>query len=413
MPKAISDGMLNGHAKRDDATVPCIVHIRCASRDPRMSGRSAARLPAPPRCRHDLPGRRRGRRLAAAVDLVLADIPNRRWCRSPCERGVKLRPYLLSGKPRRIPARLLRHAFRRRRGGRKRAAPRGRRAALSRHAWRQLRSRGPPRALAGAARRPRLSARAHPQYGVQRRPAPARPALLALVAMGEAQGQERRQLYRGVREHARDRGRPPRGGRGGLRAHSSRRHPGHRRGALHQLRRLGRELLRGRRASGRAIRDHLLGARRPSRRVRGRPFGGQSRVMRILVATDAWFPQVNGVVRTLTALAKAMEGRGVEIEFLTPEGMPTVALPSYPGIRVALPSPRRIAARIAEINPDAIHIATEGPIGLVTRWYCGAQGRSFTTSFHTRFAEYVAARWPIPERLSWRWLRWFHKIGRA
>jgi glycosyltransferase involved in cell wall biosynthesis len=135
--------------------------------------------------------------------------------------------------------------------------------------------------------------------------------------------------------------------------------------------------------------------------------------MRILVATDAWFPQVNGVVRTLTALAKAMEGRGVEIEFLTPEGMPTVALPSYPGIRVALPSPRRIAARIAEINPDAIHIATEGPIGLVTRWYCGAQGRSFTTSFHTRFAEYVAARWPVPERLSWRWLRWFHNGGRG
>jgi len=135
--------------------------------------------------------------------------------------------------------------------------------------------------------------------------------------------------------------------------------------------------------------------------------------MRILVATDAWFPQVNGVVRTLTALAKAMEGRGVEIEFLTPEGMPTVALPSYPGIRLALPSPRRIAARIAEINPDAIHIATEGPIGLVTRWYCGAQGRSYTTSFHTRFAEYVAARWPIPERLSWRWLRWFHNGGRG
>jgi glycosyltransferase involved in cell wall biosynthesis len=135
--------------------------------------------------------------------------------------------------------------------------------------------------------------------------------------------------------------------------------------------------------------------------------------MRILVATDAWFPQVNGVVRTLTALAKAMEGRGVEVAFLTPEGMPTVGLPSYPGIRIALPSPRAIAARIAEIKPDAIHIATEGPIGLVTRRYCGAHGRSFTTSFHTRFAEYVAARWPIPERLSWGCLRWFHNGGRG
>jgi glycosyltransferase involved in cell wall biosynthesis len=135
--------------------------------------------------------------------------------------------------------------------------------------------------------------------------------------------------------------------------------------------------------------------------------------MRILVATDAWFPQVNGVVRTLTSLAKAIEGRGVEVEFLTPEGMRTVALPSYPGIRIALPTPGGIAARIAAIKPDAIHIATEGPIGLLTRRYCAARGRSFTTSFHTRFAEYVAARWPIPERLSWSCLRWFHNGGRG
>jgi glycosyltransferase involved in cell wall biosynthesis len=135
--------------------------------------------------------------------------------------------------------------------------------------------------------------------------------------------------------------------------------------------------------------------------------------MRILVATDAWVPQINGVVRTLTALAKAMEGRGVEVTFLTPDGMPTVALPSYPDIRLALPSPRRIAARIAEIKPDAIHIATEGPIGFMTRRYCGARGRPFTTSFHTRFADYVSARWPVPERLSWSALRWFHNAGRG
>jgi glycosyltransferase involved in cell wall biosynthesis len=133
--------------------------------------------------------------------------------------------------------------------------------------------------------------------------------------------------------------------------------------------------------------------------------------MRILVATDAWFPQINGVVRTLNALAKGLQGLGVEVEFLTPEGMPTVALPTYPGIRVALPNPRKIAARIAAFQPDAIHIATEGPIGLVTRWYCRSQGRPFTTSFHTRFADYVAARWPIPPRLSWSWLRWFHNAG--
>jgi glycosyltransferase involved in cell wall biosynthesis len=135
--------------------------------------------------------------------------------------------------------------------------------------------------------------------------------------------------------------------------------------------------------------------------------------MRILVATDAWLPQINGVVRTLTALADAMKPLGASLEFLTPEGMTTIPLPSYPGIRVALPRPRRIAERIAELEPDAIHIATEGPIGLVTRRYCQSRGRSFTTSFHTRFAEYIAARWPIPERASWSWLRWFHNAGRG
>jgi glycosyltransferase involved in cell wall biosynthesis len=135
--------------------------------------------------------------------------------------------------------------------------------------------------------------------------------------------------------------------------------------------------------------------------------------MRILVATDAWFPQINGVVRTLTSLAKGLRNFGVEVEFLTPEGMPTIALPSYPGIRVALPNPRKIAARIAAVQPDAIHIATEGPIGLATRWYCRSRGRPFTTSFHTRFADYVAARWPVPERLSWSCLRWFHNAGRG
>jgi glycosyltransferase involved in cell wall biosynthesis len=133
--------------------------------------------------------------------------------------------------------------------------------------------------------------------------------------------------------------------------------------------------------------------------------------MRVLVATDAWYPQINGVVRTLTSLANGLHAVGVEVEFLTPEGMPTVGLPSYPEIRLALPSPRRIAARIAAFRPDAIHIATEGPIGCATRRYCRARGQPFTTSFHTRFAEYMSARWPIPERLIWRWLRWFHNAG--
>jgi 1,2-diacylglycerol 3-alpha-glucosyltransferase/glucuronosyltransferase len=135
--------------------------------------------------------------------------------------------------------------------------------------------------------------------------------------------------------------------------------------------------------------------------------------MRILVATDAWHPQRNGVVRTLTSLADSLRALGAEVEFLTPEGMPTVALPGFSDIRVALADPRRIAARIAAIAPDAIHIATEGPIGLAVRWYCVRHGRPFTTSFHARFADYVAARWRIPEQVSWACLRWFHNAGRG
>lgn len=135
--------------------------------------------------------------------------------------------------------------------------------------------------------------------------------------------------------------------------------------------------------------------------------------MRVLIATDAWRPQVNGVVHTLEATAQAAETLGAKIDFLTPDGFPTVALPSYPGIRVALPNAREIARRIADANPDAIHIATEGPIGHFVRSHCVARALPFTTSLHTRFADYLAARWPIPQDWTWRWLRWFHNAGRG
>jgi glycosyltransferase involved in cell wall biosynthesis len=134
---------------------------------------------------------------------------------------------------------------------------------------------------------------------------------------------------------------------------------------------------------------------------------------RILIATDAWRPQVNGVVHTLEATAHAAGSLGAEVCFLTPEGFPTVGLPSYPGIRLALPRGREVVRRIAEIRPDAVHVATEGPIGYFVRRYCVAERRSFTTSLHTRFAEYVAARWPIPPHWTWRLMRWFHNAGRG
>jgi hypothetical protein len=107
--------------------------------------------------------------------------------------------------------------------------------------------------------------------------------------------------------------------------------------------------------------------------------------MRVLVATDAWHPQVNGVVRTLTSLARTAKGLGVDIEFLSPDGFRTFPLPTYPGLRLALPPRWRIAERIEATNSDAIHIATEGPIGHAVRAYCVRRGLPFTTSYTTRF----------------------------
>ncbi|MGY8664693.1 glycosyltransferase family 1 protein [Bradyrhizobium sp. UFLA05-109] len=135
--------------------------------------------------------------------------------------------------------------------------------------------------------------------------------------------------------------------------------------------------------------------------------------MRILVATDAWHPQVNGVVRTLTKLADAARALDVEFSFLTPQSFRTFAMPSYRDVRLAMPRPARIAKLIEEARPDSIHIATEGPIGVMVRRYCRQHKLPFTTSFHTRFPEYVRARVPVPGSLIWRALRRFHAPSRA
>ncbi len=136
-------------------------------------------------------------------------------------------------------------------------------------------------------------------------------------------------------------------------------------------------------------------------------------MMRILVATDAWHPQVNGVVRTLTMMADAAKAFGVEVGFLTPASFRTVAMPSYPDLRLALPYQAKITRLIAEARPDSIHIATEGPIGLLVRRYCRKQGVPFTTSFHTRFPEYISARLPVRESWIWAALRAFHGASQA
>jgi 1,2-diacylglycerol 3-alpha-glucosyltransferase/glucuronosyltransferase len=133
--------------------------------------------------------------------------------------------------------------------------------------------------------------------------------------------------------------------------------------------------------------------------------------MRILIATDAWRPQVNGVVRTLTSLAASAARLGADIQFLTPDGFPSVEVPTYPGLRVALPNRHEIARRIEAASPDAIHIATEGPIGWAARAWCRRHSVAFTTSYTTRFPEYVSVRTGIPASWGYVVLRRFHAAG--
>ena len=133
--------------------------------------------------------------------------------------------------------------------------------------------------------------------------------------------------------------------------------------------------------------------------------------MRIMVATDAWKPQVNGVVRSLESVARALREFDAELEFLTPQGFATVPLPTYGEIRLALASRRAVTKRLDSIRFDHIHIATEGPIGLAARRYCLRRKRPFTTSYHTRFPEYISARTKIPESFTYALLRRFHNAG--
>jgi glycosyltransferase involved in cell wall biosynthesis len=134
--------------------------------------------------------------------------------------------------------------------------------------------------------------------------------------------------------------------------------------------------------------------------------------MRLLIATDACRPQVNGVVQTYERLTEQLLRWGHVIEFISPNGFRTVPLPSYPEIRLALITPGQARRRITDFNPDHIHIATEGPVGLATRSFCVNKRRPFTTSYHTRFPEYLTARLPlVPVRWGYAFERWFHNAG--
>jgi len=130
--------------------------------------------------------------------------------------------------------------------------------------------------------------------------------------------------------------------------------------------------------------------------------------MKILVATDAWRPQVNGVVRTLERLSHEVARLGTDMAFMTPADFKNFPMPTYPDIALALASPSAARRRLQAGAFDHVHIATEGPIGWSVRHACLSMGRRFTTSFHTRFPEYVSARLPVPEALTYALLRRFH-----
>jgi glycosyltransferase involved in cell wall biosynthesis len=133
--------------------------------------------------------------------------------------------------------------------------------------------------------------------------------------------------------------------------------------------------------------------------------------MRILLVTDAWFPQVNGVVRTLDSVRRAVIEDGHEMPLVAPDQFRTLPCPTYPEIRLALLPGRRVAAAIDEAAPDAIHIATEGPLGFAARNAALKRGLAFTTSFHTRFPDYIHARIGLPPDWIYALLRRFHNAG--
>lgn len=130
--------------------------------------------------------------------------------------------------------------------------------------------------------------------------------------------------------------------------------------------------------------------------------------MRVVLVTDAWEPQTNGVVSTLRQTMHEMQRLGIEVRRISPEQFATVPCPSYPEIRLAVFPGPKVGAQLNEFQPDAIHIATEGTLGVAARQWCIARKLRFTTSYHTQFPEYVRARWPIPLAASYSYMRWFH-----
>ncbi|MEP3277337.1 MAG: glycosyltransferase family 1 protein [Stappiaceae bacterium] len=134
---------------------------------------------------------------------------------------------------------------------------------------------------------------------------------------------------------------------------------------------------------------------------------------KLLIVSDAWHPQINGVVRSLDMTAEELRKMGLEVDFLTPQSFRTVPCPTYPEIPLSITTPGRVRRMIADSHADYIHLATEGPLGQMGKRAAHKLGLAYTTSYHTRFPEYVSARFPIPERWMYAWMRRFHNGGIA
>lgn len=135
--------------------------------------------------------------------------------------------------------------------------------------------------------------------------------------------------------------------------------------------------------------------------------------MRIMIVTDAWEPQVNGVVRTIKSTRRELESMGHTVDILSPLEFKTIPCPTYPDIRLSLGATRLAQARISGFQPDALHIATEGPLGLAARRWAIKHDFPYTTAYHTRFPEYVHARFRVPLSWTYQYLRWFHGKAKA
>jgi glycosyltransferase involved in cell wall biosynthesis len=129
---------------------------------------------------------------------------------------------------------------------------------------------------------------------------------------------------------------------------------------------------------------------------------------RILIATDAWHPQVSGVVRTLETTARLLREWGHEVEVIEPTAFPSVPVPFYPEIPLCVMRPGRVYERVRDFDPTHVHISTEGPVGFWVRRFCRRMGWRFSTSYHTRFPEYLKRLAFVPEAATYRFLKWFH-----